>query len=205
MILPCYPLCTPFEKSLLRIIHPNIGFHIPPWMADVQEVFNLTTAESAKRSILYGSATIFCGLAPRNGSRKYTSRNTAPTAWLTIIPNYSCRSGHQCHKCRRGHYDLLHRDDWSSFPSCSWAYYTEVLATGVLASGENVPAEMTFNSWRQCRAAVFSSRLHLARSHCPLLFVYPFGRAIAVISETLWRKINTHLDGVDFGCKSGVS
>jgi len=44
----------PYKKFLLRILHPNIGFHTPPWMADVLEVLNPTNAESAKRSILYG-------------------------------------------------------------------------------------------------------------------------------------------------------
>jgi len=51
----------PYKKSLLRILHLNIGFHIPPWMADALEVLNPTNAESAKRSILYGSATTFYG------------------------------------------------------------------------------------------------------------------------------------------------
>jgi len=47
--------------SYTPILHPNIGFHTPPWMADVLEVLNPTNAESAKRSILYGSATTFYG------------------------------------------------------------------------------------------------------------------------------------------------
>jgi len=42
----------PYKKSLLRILHPKIGFHPPPWMADVLEVLNPTIAESANRSIL---------------------------------------------------------------------------------------------------------------------------------------------------------
>jgi len=55
-------------------------------MADVIEELNPTDAESAKRSILYGSATTFCCRAPKNGSRKYISTFTAPIAWLAIIP-----------------------------------------------------------------------------------------------------------------------
>jgi len=70
------------KKSLPRILHSNTGFHIPPWRADVHVLINPTNAESAKRSILYGSATTYCGLAPRNRSRKYKSRSTAPIAWL---------------------------------------------------------------------------------------------------------------------------
>jgi len=90
MILPSYSLCTTYKNSLLRIIHPNIRSQIPPRMADVLEVLSFTNAESAKRSILYRGSTTFCGLAPKNGFRKYISISTAPIAWLTIIPKIPC-------------------------------------------------------------------------------------------------------------------
>jgi len=51
----------PYKKSILRILHTNIVFHTPPWMADALEVSNPTDAEPAKISILYGSATTFYG------------------------------------------------------------------------------------------------------------------------------------------------
>jgi len=38
-------------SDLLRIIHPNIGFHIAPWTADVLDVLSPTNAESAESSI----------------------------------------------------------------------------------------------------------------------------------------------------------
>jgi len=60
-IISSYSAQVSVQKSLPRILHPNIGFLTPPWMADVLEVLNPTNTESAKRSILYGSATTFYG------------------------------------------------------------------------------------------------------------------------------------------------
>jgi len=93
IILPRYPLCTPFKKSLLRTLYPNIGFHIPSWMADVLEVLNPTNAESAKRSTLYKSATTFSGLAPETGQEVHIQKYCSNCVSLKHSKD-SCRSGH---------------------------------------------------------------------------------------------------------------
>jgi len=46
------------SKASIRLSSTH---HFSPWMADVLEVLNPTNPEIAKRSILYGSATTFCG------------------------------------------------------------------------------------------------------------------------------------------------